>query len=266
VASAPQEKSNTGSPNVGFALSLIAKNSEREKTITQAVVTQAESQAQAAGDRATQIGTATASAAVAQSTSSSETGFSGTGIQVSSSTSRSNTVIAVTAQQPISSLAQNTQGYSAASNAQQTGMLQLLTPTNIENLQSTQNSTIFSVQEFRQQESESVAQSVSFLTDLNNPIKQILDAQQTQQVAQDQPPQTAKRDSAPNELAVGVNLAQMAVIPANYASYTNFVLRDAQFYEPKEVYKNQKVVDNVRVLRGLGSDQKHQDLVNLQYK
>ena len=185
---------------------------------------------------------------------------------MSSSTSRSNTVIAVTAQQPISSLAQNTQGYSAASNAQQTGMLQLLTPTNIEQIQSTQNSTIFNVQEFRQQESESVAQSVSFLTDLNNPIKQILDAQQTQQVAQDQAPQTAKRDSAPNELAVGVNLAQMAVIPTNYASYTNFVLRDAQFYEPKEVYKNQKVVDNVRVLRGLGSDQKHQDLVNLQYK
>ena len=38
------------------------------------------------------------------------------------------------------------------------------------------------------------------------------------------------------------------------------------FYEPKEVYKNQTVVDNVRVLRGLGSDQKHQDLINLQYK
>jgi hypothetical protein len=82
----------------------------------------------------------------------------------------------------------------------------------------------------------------------------------------DQPPQTQRRDTAPNDLAVGVNLAQMATQPQGYASYTNFVLRDASFYEPKEVYKNQTVVDNVRVLRGLGSDQKHQDLVNSQYK
>jgi hypothetical protein len=70
----------------------------------------------------------------------------------------------------------------------------------------------------------------------------------------------------PNELAVGVDLTKIATIPQGYASYTNLVLRDAQFYEIREVYKNQVVVDNVRVLRGLGSDQKHQDLVNLQYK
>jgi hypothetical protein len=265
TTSSPQERSNTGSPNVGFALSLIAKNSEREKSITQAVVTQAESQAQAAGDRATQIGTATATASAAQSITSSETGFSGGGIQVSGSTIRSNTVIAVTAQQPISSLAQNTQGYSTT-NTQQGSTLQLLAPTSIEAIQTTQNYAIFSVQEYRQQESEQVSQSVSFLTDLNNPIKQILDAQQTQQTQPDQPQQSQRRDTAPNELAVGVNLAQLATQPQGYASYTNFILRDAQFYEPREVYKNQTVVDNIRVLRGLGSDRKHQDLVNLQYK
>jgi hypothetical protein len=122
------------------------------------------------------------------------------------------------------------------------------------------------VQEVRQQESEQVSQQVNFLTDLNNPIKQILDAQQFQQPQQEQPQQTQRRDAVTNELAVGVNLTQIATIPQGYASYINFVLRDANFYEPKEVYKNQTVVDNVRVLRGLGSDQKHQDLVNLQYK
>ena len=78
--------------------------------------------------------------------------------------------------------------------------------------------------------------------------------------------QPQRRDTTPNELAVGVNIAQIAMVPQGYASYTNFVLRDASFYEIREVYKNQTVVDNVRVLRGLGSDQKHQDLVNLQYK
>jgi hypothetical protein len=262
----PQEKSGGGAPNVGFALSLIAKNSEREKAIAQQVVTSSIAEAQAAGDKAQQIGTSVASSAVMASMASSETNFSGNGIQVSSSSNRSNTVVNVTAQQPISSLAQNQQGYNAAVNTQQTAMLQLLTPTTIEQIQSTQNYSIFAVQEYRQQESEQVSQQVNFLTDLNNPIKQILDAQQTQQAVQEQPQQTQRRDTAPNELSVGVNLAQMAVIPQGYASYTNFVLRDASFYEPKEVYKNQTVVDNIRVLRGLGSDQKHQDLVNLQYK
>jgi hypothetical protein len=265
-ATSPQEKTSSGAPNVGFALSLIARNSDREKAITQQVVTTAESQAQAAGDKAQQLATSVASAAVAASTASSEIGFSGGGIQISASSSRSNTVINVTAQQPISSLTQNIQGYNAVGSTQQSSMLQLLMPTTIEQIQSTQNYSIFAVQEFRQQESETVNQQVSFLTDLNNPIKQILDAQQVQQVAEDQPQQPQRRDTTPNELAVGVNLAQMATIPQGYASYTNFVLRDASFYEIKEVYKNQTVVDNIRVLRGLGSDQKHQDLVNLQYK
>ena len=261
-----QEKSSSGSPNVGFALSLIARNSDREKAIAQQTVASSIAEAQAAGDKTQQLATSVANAAVAASMQSSDTAFSGTGIQVSASGSRSNTVINVTAQQTISSLAQNTQGFNATANSQQAAMLQLLTPTSIEQIQSTQNYSIFAVQEFRQQELESVSQQVSFLTDLNNPIKQILEAQQFQQAVEDQQPQTQRRDTAPNDLAVGVNLAQMATVPQGYASYTNFVLRDASFYEPKEVYKNQTVVDNIRVLRGLGSDQKHQDLVNLQYK
>ena len=266
VTSAQQEKSSGGSPNLGFALSLIARNSDREKAIAQQVVATAESQAQAAGDKAQQVATATASAAVTASTASADTGFSGTGIQVSSSSTRSNTVINASVQQSANSAAQNLQSYSAVSNTQQSAMLQLLTPANIEQIQSTQNYSIFSVQEYRQQETEQVAQTVNFLTDLNNPLRQILDAQPFQQQQQDQPQQTRNRDTAPNELAVGVNLAQMATQPQGYVTYLNVALKDAQFYEPREVYKNQTVVDNVRVLRGLGSDQKHRDLVNLQYK
>ena len=266
AATSPQEKSSGGAPNVGFALSLIAKNSDREKAIAQQTVAAAISEAQAAGDRAQQVGASVSSVAVATSTTSAETGFSGNGLQVSSSNSRSNTVVSVMAQQPISSLVQNTQSFNSTTNIQQNSALQLLGPATLESIQSTQNYAIFAVQEYRQQESEQVSQQVNFLTDLNNPIKQILDAQQFQQAVVDQPQQSQRRDTATNELSVGVNLAQMATIPQGYASYTNFVLRDASFYEPKEVYKNQTVVDNIRVLRGLGSDQKHQDLVNLQYK
>ena len=265
-ASSSQEKSSTGVPNVGFALSLIAKNSEREKAIAQQVVTSSIAEAQSAGDKAQQVATATASAAVAMSTTSAETSFSGSGIQVSSSSSRSNNALNITMQQSSTGSLVNLQTFSTTNSSQQTAQLQLLTPVTIEQVQSTQNYSIFAVQEYRQQESEQVSQQINFLTDLNNPIRQILDAQQTQQQQPDQPQQTQRRDTAPNELATGVNLAQMATIPQGYASYTNFVLRDASFYEPKEVYKNQTVVDNVRVLRGLGSYQKHQDLINLQYK
>ena len=267
VASSPQEKSSGAAPNVGFALSLIARNSDREKAIAQQAVTSSISEAQAAGDKAQQVATQTASAAVAMSTTSAETSFSGSGIQTSSSSSnRSISFAATTVQQTTTSMLQNAQGFSTTNTQQQAAQLQLLTPATLEQMQTTQNYSIFAVQEYRQQESEQVSQQVNFLTDLNNPIRQILDAQQFQQPQQDQPQQTAKRDTTPNELAVGVNLAQMATVPQGYASYTNLVLRDGQFYEPKEVYKNQTVVDNVRVLRGLGSDQKHQDLVNLQYK
>jgi hypothetical protein len=68
-----------------------------------------------------------------------------------------------------------------------------------------------------------------------------------------------------NELAGGVDISSIAVIPKGYEQYS-FALSDARFYEPKEIYKNQKVTDNVRLLRGLGSDRLHQEMVNQQYK
>lgn len=261
----PQEKSSGTPANLGFALSLIAKNSEREKATAQQVVATAESQAQAAGDKAQQTATATASAAVAQSTASMDSGFSGTGIQASSSSSRSSVGLVVMQQQSSSTTLLSAQSFAATTSQQNTGP-QLVTPATFEQIQSTQNYSIFAVQEFRQQEQEQVTQTVNFLTDLNSPLKQILDAQQFQQASTDQPQQTQRRDTTPNELAVGVNIAQMATQPQGYGNYLNLALRDASFYEPKEVYKNQVNVDNIRVLRGLGSDQKHQDLVNLQYK
>jgi hypothetical protein len=75
------------------------------------------------------------------------------------------------------------------------------------------------------------------------------------------------RNVLPNELAGGIDIASMASIPTGFNAYS-FVLRDAAFYEPKDVYKNQRTVDNERVLRGLtrGSDSLHQQMVDQQYK
>jgi hypothetical protein len=68
-------------------------------------------------------------------------------------------------------------------------------------------------------------------------------------------------------LAGSIDIASIAGVPTGFNAYS-FVLKDASFYEIKEVYKNQQTVDNVRLLRGLtgGSDIKHQEMVNQQYK
>jgi hypothetical protein len=77
-----------------------------------------------------------------------------------------------------------------------------------------------------------------------------------------------KKNVQPNELAGGVDVAAMAQIPKGYEVYSLVTLRDAPFYKPEAIYKDNRTVDNARLLRGLtsGSDAKHQEMVNQQYK
>jgi hypothetical protein len=82
---------------------------------------------------------------------------------------------------------------------------------------------------------------------------------------QEQKTETVNRNVQPNELAGGVDLARMATQPQGYQAYS-MAMPDVAFYAPREIYRNQVNVDNVRVLRQLSSDRLHQDLVNLQYK
>ena len=77
--------------------------------------------------------------------------------------------------------------------------------------------------------------------------------------------ETVKRDTLPNDLARGIDIAAMALQPQGYAQYS-VVMADVPFYAPKEIYKNQNTVDNVRVLRQLSNDRLHQQLVESQYK
>jgi hypothetical protein len=78
---------------------------------------------------------------------------------------------------------------------------------------------------------------------------------------------TVKKDVANNELAGGVDIALIAKQPPNFAQYS-VGMPDSPFYAPKEIYRNQRTVDNARVLRGLmsGSDMLHQEMVDQQYK
>ena len=74
-----------------------------------------------------------------------------------------------------------------------------------------------------------------------------------------------KRNVQPNEVANGVDIASIATQPQGYAAYS-IALADGQFYAPKDIYKNQNVVDNARALRQMSSDRLHQEIINLQYK
>jgi hypothetical protein len=77
-----------------------------------------------------------------------------------------------------------------------------------------------------------------------------------------------KRNVQPNEAAGSVDIASIATQPKGYDVYAQMTLKDASFYKVEDIYKGQRTVDNVRLLRGLqrGSDRLHQDLVDQQYK
>ena len=78
---------------------------------------------------------------------------------------------------------------------------------------------------------------------------------------------SVKKNVQNNEAAGNVTIESIAKQPANYAQYFT-VIPDVAFYAPKEIYKNQKTVDNARTLRSLqgGSDKLHQEMINQQYK
>jgi hypothetical protein len=79
---------------------------------------------------------------------------------------------------------------------------------------------------------------------------------------------TVKKNVLPNELAGGVDIATIAMIPKGYETYSIVTLRDVPFYKSEPIYKDNKTVDNARVFRGLtgGSDALHQRMIDMQYK
>lgn len=102
-----------------------------------------------------------------------------------------------------------------------------------------------------------------------NPLSEILLQQRFESMQSTITPamSSVNKNAQSNELAGGVDIASIATVPTGFSAYS-IVLKDAAFYEPKEVYKNQRTVDNERVLRGLtrGGDSLHQQMVDSQYK
>ena len=84
-------------------------------------------------------------------------------------------------------------------------------------------------------------------------------------VTQEQRTDSVNKNVQSNELAGGIDLTRMATQPTGFQNYSA-VMPDVAFYAPREIYRNQVNVDNARLLRGLGSDRLHQEMVNQQYK
>ena len=244
-----------GGSNLSLALGLVARNAERERAFQQQAVAGAVTEAQAAGDRALMVGSTVSSASSAASLAT-ETANSQTTVstQVVAQTQQAATA-SVTVQQTTTNTQQQV--------TQQTSAAQLTAPTTSESAQIRQTQG-FNSNAQAQQEPELPQQLMNFVASSANPLRDMfLPPQQPQSQTESKP---VNRSVENNTIAGGVGLEGLIVVPQNYAAYTQLVLQDAQGYPPREVYRNQTVVDNRQALRGLGSDRKHQDLVNLQYK
>jgi len=100
-----------------------------------------------------------------------------------------------------------------------------------------------------------------------NPVENAMDSKSMlpQMDAGSQQDSNVKKNVQNNEAAGNVTIESIAKQPANYAQYF-ITIPDVAFYAPKEIYKNQKTIDNARALRQMSSDRLHQEMINQQYK
>ena len=76
--------------------------------------------------------------------------------------------------------------------------------------------------------------------------------------------ETVRQNVANNDLAGDISLASLGAMPRGFDAYSA-IMPDGSFYAPREIYRGQRNVDNARVLRSLGTDRLHQDMVDQQY-
>ena len=276
-------------PSLGTVLSMIGSNQSRinneAKSVVQAAEAAAAKDAQQAQEQAEVVASASTSQSIADSMTVSGSSNTGTSNSSSSSQSQTSSVALLTATQTtvgrVEVLKSPTQTDSTNT------ISTLLAPMGVVNNYSLPPVDISSASTGTNNNNGSESSKFELFslraptttTDIEAPQLEgikigsrsaLMDAIEQQQPVQQTsaPPQqtsAVNRNVQANELAGAVDIAKMATQPAGYQAYS-FALADAPFYAPKEIYKNQVNVDNVRLLRGLGSDRLHQEMVNQQYK
>lgn len=262
---AQSERAVSG-PSLSTILGIIRNEQSRVSNVESAAVTQANEAATQASSQAQKQAETVAATAVqnSQSSSTAQNTVTGPGINISSSsiqgllpsTASSSSVVS------IGGLRAPTfnSGTDIVSSTSLTTFSGLSSLSNIEIRRNIINQNI---------EQEAPRQSAIDFTG-RTPLRDYLDSRP--QVSQDtgkieQRITEVKKNVQDNEAAGGVTLTAMAKQPPGFELYMQGI-RDANFYPPKEIYKNQKVVDNQRVLRQLNSrsDRIHEEMVNEQYR
>lgn len=253
--------------NTAQALSIISRNQERDRE-TLSVAQSAVSAAAAAAVAAQQEATAVAAAAVANSTNNnavSNIGSNNAGTGVRSSAAANNAVSQSSTIQLMSGVS------TVVANSPQTQPISTATigsANTAETAPATQTQSLFATGTSGSIVETNFAINSNFLTDRSNPINNIIE-QRLQAPGASTSSTTGpsvNTRASDNEAAGSVSIATMAVAPAGYGDYLNFTMRDAAFYAPREVYRNQRNVDNQRALRQLTNDSRHRDMVEQQYR
>ena len=128
------------------------------------------------------------------------------------------------------------------------------------------NSQNQSVSNFGNTDRDNLTFTTNFLSNRANPLTEIVENNLRVSASNSEQRENRINKSAQNnELSGNVDIASIAIQPPGFNQYVNLVIRDVAFYAPKEIYRGQKTVDNVRALRTLASDGLHQEMVNQQY-
>ena len=153
----------------------------------------------------------------------------------------------------------------AFNNNQQNVTVALISPVNIQQ-QFVQQNINSKEEQIKYEVKESSSIQTNFVTDKTNPVTELVDNSKPIQVnTTNQTSSSAvKTNVQDNDAAAGVSINNIARTPVGFNSYM-VALSDSAFYAPKEIYRNQKNVDNARALRQLASDRLHQQMVDQQY-
>jgi hypothetical protein len=276
--------STTSGPSLSSVLTTIKNNEKKEQAIASAAVSGANEVAQTAVSATEQTALSVAAMSVTSSqTSSTSNSSSSSSNNDSSNSSKSSLTMGVPLVTPntqtgpvqgsstLTATVSSMQGSVAVNQStQQVATINTQTLQLSQQTQQTQNSQLQlrgpETSEFKTSDDNTVF-SNNFLTNRGNPLTEIVENNTKTNTSErnEQPSTTVKTNVQSNDLAGKVDIASIAVVPSGYNLYTGLILKDVAFYAPKEIYRNQKNVDNTRLLRQLASDAKHQQMVNLQY-
>ena len=240
-------KSNVSTSQV---LSMISGNAAKENNIAMSAANTATAQAIEAGNQTTRDAEATASTSAVQSSSASQTnGSNPTTVLVGTANAAFGGGIKLPGMLnlgPTANGAESNSSTSSAAGASTTFNLR----------QELAKLSEVEVPE-PQEELKSNGLNPRLTTSTNIPAQTTPTEQRTD---------TVKKNTPDSSVAGDVSIAAMATQPAGYNSYS-VTMPDASFYAPKEIYRNQKVVDNQRLMRGLtrGSDSLHEQMMDQQY-